>query len=165
MKKTEWRDIPGYANPYRISECGEVQQFRNGKWVTLLPETRNRTQVRLRGKDGKQKRVGVFRLLDEFFNGGYARKHGLRVSPKNGMKSDCTLENLTYKTQSEIGRAARSRSAKTPVIRIDRNGNTEVYPSVTEAAKASGLTIQALDRRMYHGVLDPRGYKWKVLDS
>jgi hypothetical protein len=158
-----WRDIPGYAYPYRIRDRGEVQQFRGGAWKTISVRVTRRAQVILRKPDGTQRRLGVFRLLDELFNDGYARKHGLCVSPKNGVKSECTLENLTYKTRAEIGRESWSRGSRRPVMRTDRNGNVELYPSVIAAAKASGLTVQSLDRRLYHGVLDPRGYRWKVL--
>ena len=163
MKETEWRDIPGYAYPYRISDRGEVQKLKNGTWTPMAVRVERRAIVTLRTKDGKQRPMGVFRLLDEFFNNGYARKHGLCVSPKNGVKIDCTLENLTYRTHGEIGRSSRSRGSRKPVMRTDRNGKVTLYHSVNEAAKDSGLTIQSLDRRLYHGVLDPRGYRWKVL--
>ena len=162
MKSNEWAYIPGYKTPYRINRSGVVQQLRHGKWATIKSEvTPRRTEVRLRGLDGKQKRVGVFRLLDRCFCGGYGEKHGLRVGPKNGVRSDCTLENLTYRTQSEIGRANMTRTFRKPVIRYDRNGNTTLYRSVTEAARANGLTTSTLDRRMYGGVMDPRGYRFE----
>lgn len=163
MVNTQWRDIPGYAYPYRISDQGEVQQLRNGKWVSLITEvTPRRATVKLRGLDGKQHRKGVFRLLDEYFNDSYARKHGLCVGPKNGVKSECTLDNLAYKTHEEIGRHSITRSMKKTVIRRDKAGNMVVYSSIKEAAKESGLTTQSLDRRIYRGVLDPRGYRWEI---
>ena len=164
MKKTEWRDIPGYAYPYRISDQGEVQQLRDGKWKPLTVTITRRAEVHLRLENGKQCRKGVFRLLDECFRGGYGKRHGLCACPRNGVKGDCTLENLTYRTQAEIGRSSRCRTGRKAVMRTDRHGNVEIYPSVREAARASGLTVQTLDRRLYHGVLDPRGYRWKVLD-
>ena len=119
----------------------------------------------MRLENGKQCRKGVFRLLDEYFNGGYARKHGLCVGPRNGVKSDCTLENLAYKTHEEIGRRSFTRSAKKAVIRRDKDGNEVIYSSMQEAARKSGLTPQSLDRRIYQGVLDPRGYTWEVVDG
>lgn len=160
-----WRDIPGYAYPYRISDQGEVQQIRNGKWVSLAVTVTRRAEVHLRLENGKQCRAGVFRLLDEYFNDGYASKHGVCVGPKNGVKSECTLDNLAYKTHEEIGRNSFTRSAKKPVIRRDRAGNGVIYPSIKEAARKSGLTPQSLDRRIYNGVLDPRGYTWEVVDG
>lgn len=159
----EWRNIPGYKYPYRISDQGEVQKWDGKAWVTLIPDTISaRVQVRLKRKNGVQHRVGVFRLLDKYFNGGYADKHGLCVGPKNGVKTECTLENLAYKTQSEIGRKALSRTARKSVIRYDRYGNATIYPSVHEAATKNGLSNSSLDRRLYQGVLDPRGYKFEV---
>ena len=159
----EWREIPGYKYPYRISDQGEVQKWDGKAWVTLIPDTISvRVHVRLKRENGVQHRVGVFRLLDKYFNGGYADKHGLCVGPKNGVKTECTLENLAYKTQSEIGRKALSRTVRKPVIRYDRYGNATIYPSVHEAATKNGLSKSSLDRRLYQGVLDPRGYRFEV---
>lgn len=164
--ENEWAYIPDLQTPYRISKNGVVQQFRFGKWVTLKQEfTPRRTEVRMRTKDGKQKRFGVFRLLDKFFCDGYGEKNGLCVGPKNGVKSECTLENLAYKTQSEIAKNSLTMSMQKPVVRYDKNGNTTVYKSVKEAAKKSGMTPQSLDRRIYGGVLDPRGYRWEIFDG
>lgn len=158
-----WRNIDGYKYPYRISDQGEVQKWDGKRWVTLALDTiSTRVQVRLRRTDGRQHKVGVFRLLDQYFNGGYAEKHGLCVGPKNGMKTNCTLENLAYKTQADIGRKAMYQTAKKTIIRYDRHGNATVYQSVKEAAKQNDLTPSSLDRRLYHGVLDPRGYRWEV---
>ncbi|WP_156333694.1 hypothetical protein [Anaerotruncus colihominis] len=50
------------------------------------------------------------------------------------------------------------------IVRYDRNGNMELYRSVTEAAKKSGLTLSSLERRLRQEVLDPRGYKWELLE-
>lgn len=157
-----WRRIEGYKYPYRINEQGEVQWFRWGRWMPMKPYLRNRAEVRLRGLDGKQKRVGVFRLLDECFCGGYARKNGLCVGPKNGVQMDCTLENMAYRTQSEIGKRTMERTMRKTVIRYDRNGEATVYRSISEAARKNGMTKCALGRRLYGGVLDPRGYRFEV---
>lgn len=159
-----WKEIPGYKNPYRIDENGTVQQFTRGKWVTVTPYvTRSRAEVRLRGLDGKQKHVGIFRLLDLCFMRGYGEKNGLSIGPKNGMKSDCAIENMMYQTKSDVGKKSFSRARKRIVIRHDKDGNQTVYKSVEEAARKNGLTRASLDRRAYHGVLDPRGYRWEIL--
>ena len=160
-----WKPITGYLNNYRINELGDVQQFQRDKWISLTVDTGGpRAEVRLRGLDGKQKRVGVFRLLDRCFCGGYADKNGLCAIPKNGVKSECTLENLSYKALTDITSAARSRAMSKAIVRYDRNGNMELYRSVTEAAKKSGLTLSSLERRLRQEVLDPRGFKWELLE-
>ena len=161
----EWRDIPGYKYPYRISSEGVVQQLVRGKWkdLSVRLERGVRAEVRLRRMDGKQVHCGVFRLLDEYFRGGYARKHGLCTCPRNGVKTDCTLDNLCYKRQSDIGRESMRRTMRKPVVRYDRHGNTKLYKSVMDAARDSGLSVTGLDRRLHHGMADPRGYRWEVL--
>ena len=157
-----WKEIKGYKYPYRISNQGDVQWFRWGRWMSLKVILSNRANVRLRGIDGKQKKVGVFRLLDEYFCGGYARKNGLCVGPKNGVQTECTLENMEYKTRSEIGKKSMSRTMRKTVIRYDRSGNATIYRSVQEAAEKNRLTTSSLDRRLYKSVLDPRGYRFEV---
>ena len=87
-----------------------------------------------------------------------------KAIPKNGMKSECTLENLSYKALTDITSAACSRAMSKAIVRYDRNGNMELYRSVTEAAKKSGLTLSSLERRLRQEVLDPRGYKWELLE-
>lgn len=161
--ENEWAYIPGFKTPYRINRDGVVQQLRGKKWVTLKYDvTKRRTEVRLRSNDGKQKRVGVFCLLDRFFCDGYGEKNGLCVGPKNGVRSECSLENMEYKTQSQIGKKNMARTFKKPVIRYDRHGNSTIYSSISEAAEKNSLTPSSLDRRLYYGVLDPRGYRWEL---
>lgn len=162
--ESEWALIRGFHHLYRINRSGVVQQQKGDKWVTLKRSvTRRRVEVRFRDLDGKQKKYGVFRLLDKYFCGSYGETHGFRVCPANGVRTECTVDNIAYKTQSEIGRKSLTRTMKKPVVRYDRFGNTTLYESVQEAAKKNGLTPQALDRRIYHGILDPRGYKWEIL--
>ena len=159
-----WAEIDGYAYPYRISTDGTVQKKMGEKWITLAVSTDNgRAEVKLRRVNGTQRKVGVLRLMDRIFCDGYADKNNLRVTPKNGMKTDCALENLGYATQNEIGRAALRRTARKPVARTDRNGVVSVYKSLKEAAQKSGLTVSSLERRIKGEVFDPRGYKWEVL--
>lgn len=158
-----WKDIPGYGTPYRINEIGEVQQLRHGKWKPLKANiSRGRVEVFLRTIDGKQTKIGVFRLLDRAFRGGYADRNNLKTVAANGMWSECTLDNLTYRSQAEIVCGGAARCLRTPIIRYDRNGDTEIYKSVEDAARKNGLSRAGLDRRMYHGVLDPRGYRFEL---
>ena len=159
----KWAEITGYANRYRISTEGVVQQHRWNRWVTLSRQvTPRRTEGLLRGLDGKQKHLGVFRLLDRTFCGGYAEKHGLCVGPKNGVRQDCTLQNLAYRTQAEIGRESTSRHMKKPVIVYDRLGQAEIYHSLKEAALKTGLSRAAVGRRIHKGVMDAKGRHFEL---
>ena len=158
-----WADIDGYRYPYRVSDQGEVQKWDGARWLTLSQDASGvRVQVRLMKKDGTPQKVGVLRLLDRHFNGGYADRHGLCVGPKNGVKTDCTLKNIAYRTQSEIGRKSMARTMRRPVIRYDRHGGVIIYKSVKEAARKNGMSPSALDSRLYRGVLDPNGYRFEV---
>lgn len=160
-----WRNISGYKFPYRISEEGEVQRQDPDGWHTLSVWINNkRAVVALRSMDGTQKRVPVTRLMDEHFFGGRAKREGLRISHRNGSKLDCSAKNLVFMTQSQLGKLHGSRGARRPVVRYDRNGRSTIYKSVKEAAEKNGMSPSTLDRRLYGGVLDPRGYRFIVLD-
>ena len=158
-----WKNIPGYKYPYRINDQGEVQQLRSGAWQTLKRSAaRGRMEVLLRTTEGKQVRAGVFQLLDLAFRGGYAARNRLCSVAANGVKTECTLDNLSYLPQAEVARRGMVRCQRKPVIRYDRNGGAEVYKAVGEAAKKNGLSRPALVKRLYHGVLDPRGYHFEL---
>lgn len=156
-----WKKIDGYRYNYRVNDQGEVQKLAGQKWVLLKPKVvGNRACVSLRDKTGKQTRVPLVRLMDEYFFGGRAKREGLCVYHKNGIKTDCAIENLLLITQSEIGQMQGSRGSRKTVIRYDRHGNATVYKSLKEAAQKNGISTTSLDRRIYGNVLDPRGYKF-----
>lgn len=158
-----WKEIPGYKFPYRISDQGEVQKWDKKAWVTLRHRiTWNRLYVCLRQADGKQAKVALVRLMDDAFFGGRAKRDGLRMLHKNGVKTECSADNLVPTPQSELGRIYGARGARKPVIRYDRNGNSTLYHSVKEAAQKNGLSTSAMDRRIYGKVLDPRGYRFEI---
>lgn len=159
-----WKDIPGYARPYRINEHGTVQQGKNGKWVDLKPRIEaSRCEVRLRDTRGQYQHVGLFQLLDRVFNDSYASKNGLCACPRNGVKSECTLENMAYMSQSDVARRCLGKARRKPVVRYDRHGESVIYKTVSEAAEKNGMTRSSMLRRMRGEVLDPRGYKFELL--
>ena len=158
-----WKDIPGYGAPYRINEIGEVQQLRHGKWKPLKANlSRGRVEVFLRTIDGKQTKIGVFRLLDRAFRGGYADRNDLKTVAANGAWTECFLDNLAYLSQAEVARRGAVRCQNKPAMRHDRYGNTEMYKSIGDAAEKNGMSRSAMAQRLYHGVLDPRGYRFEL---
>lgn len=157
-----WKKIEGYKFDYRISDQGNVQRFFQDKgWVELKTKVSlNRLHVTLRRTDGTQTKIAVVNLMDKCFFGGYARKNGLKITHKNGIKTDCAAENLHFTTPEEIGRLWGIVGSRKTVIRYDRHGNATAYSSVKEAARKNNLTTSSMNRRLNHGVLDPRGYRF-----
>lgn len=160
-----WRDIPGYAYPYRINEAGEVWRLdaKTRSWVQVKQLIRKRATVCLRREDGKQRHVGVARLMDRAFFGGYAEKNGLKAYHKDGAKGNCARNNLLWLTQSQIGQKHGGRGREKAVFEYDRFGSeVAVYRSITAAAKAHGMSRSAMANRISGLVLDPGGHFYKL---
>ena len=109
-----WKEIYGYKFRYRINDDGKVQKFdsKRNVWVDLSVKVAERATVSLRTKEGKQVEVGVSRLMDQAFFGGYAQKNGLKAAHRNASKADCSRGNLIFLNQSQLGRWHGGRGEK-----------------------------------------------------
>ena len=139
----EWRAIEGYYYPYRISETARVQMFDNGKWIDIsakLHPTSRRVEVSLRREDGSRKNASLAHLMADAFMGGC--KPGYNIIHKNGMKTDCEIENLAFATKYETGKKYGGTARRKPVLKVDKNGELlSVYPSAAEAGKANFISV------------------------
>ena len=163
-----WKDITGYGCPYRINEEGDVWRFDRAqkKWMRCKPLVRKRTVVFLRLKDGRQKQVGVTRLMDRAFFNGYGEKNGLSAYHKDGSKANCSRDNLLWMTQSEIGKIHGGRGRRKPVIEYDRQGKeVAIYKSITAAGKAHNVGRVAMANRISGRVLDPSGHFFRLEEN
>ena len=106
-----WKQIDGYFWPYRINEEAEVQRLaENGEWRPLTPflarniksHPNGRLSVNLKTKEGKFKNVFVKTLMVDAFMGG--KKPGVSYILRNGMQSDCSLNNIAMATPSQVGK-------------------------------------------------------------
>lgn len=155
-----WKNIEGYFWPYRINEKAEVQrQIGPDEWKTLTNfVTRDggryrRLRVRMRLPDGRYTNVLVKNLMIDAFMGG--RKPGMFVTFRNGMVSDCALENLVYTTPTEVGKRYGG-CCRRPVVKIDKRGRVvEAYGSVSEAARKNYMSTKAVQWRCDKKVRDP----------
>lgn len=160
-----WRQINGYQYPYRINEEAQVQKWDGKQWIDIRARiSGNRAVVYLRTVEGKQYKAALVRLMDDAFWEGRAKRDGLHITHRNGVKLDCELRNLVAVKPGQAGRKYHGRPNQKPIIRRDRDGGEMLYSSVSEAARKNGLSLASLDRRLYHGVLDPRGYRFEVFD-
>lgn len=158
-----WKEIEGYKFPYRISDQGIVQKFHERKgWINISTFLYGgRFRVRLKGFDEKQKTIPIVSLMDKYFFDGYAKKNGLKIFHKNGSKADCSIENLEFLTQSEIGKKCGAFSKRKAVVKSKNGVDIEVYSSVKEAAKKNGLTRSSLSRRIKGKTLDEKGREFR----
>lgn len=161
-----WREITGYKYRYRISDQGEVQRFYQDKgWLPIASKiTWNRLHVTLRRIDGKQTKIAVVNLMDQYFFDGYGRKNGFHISHKNGSKTDCSVSNLFFTSQSEIGKRWGAAGQRKAVI-MSYKGEETVYQSVLEAAQKNGITTSSLTRRLKGRVFDQKGREFRYAEG
>ena len=79
--------------------------------------------VYLRTVEGKQYKAALVRLMDDAFWEGRAKRDGLHITHRNGVKLDCELRNLVAVKPGQAGRKYHGRPHKRPVIRLDLHGS------------------------------------------
>ena len=108
-----WRQINGYQYPYRINEEAQVQKWDGKQWIDIRARiSGNRAVVYLRTVEGKQYKAALVRLMDDAFWEGRAKRDGLHITHRNGVKLDCELRNLVAVKPGQAGRKYHGRPHK-----------------------------------------------------
>lgn len=139
MQNEIWKDIPGYAGLYQVSNTGRIKSFKNqyGHGVRILNGEKTKSgyiQVSL-----NKKRYKIHRLVAMVF---IPNPDGLpQINHKNEIKTDNRVENLewcTGKYNVNYGTAIERRSKKRgkPVMCIE-TGN--VFASCNAAGRELNL--------------------------
>lgn len=148
MKSEEvWLPIKGFEDKLEVSSIGRVRSVE--RVVAFGPNTRKvqQTVYRLHNdRDGYKiagisgKTIKVHRAVAEAFIPNPENKP--QVNHIDGNKANNRVENLEWATQEEnMGHASRNRLTKhVSVIRDDG----EEYHTVTEAAKANGVSVACI---------------------
>lgn len=93
----EWKDIPGYKNEYKISNCGRVFSVKKGD--VLFPNQKKDYLSVALCKNGHKKRFLIHRLVAEAFIPNPENKPC--VDHINTVRFDNRVENLRWVTHSE----------------------------------------------------------------
>lgn len=93
-----FKDIPGYAGRYSISDAGRVYSYLSNKFLSLQRHRDGHLHVALYGL-GQVKQFWVHRLVLASFVGPCPE--GQEVRHLNGHASDNRLENLEYGTRMQ----------------------------------------------------------------
>ena len=152
-----WKEIEGYKYPYRVSDTGRIQSCYSGKWVDLSPSVhgkRKRLEITFVAQDGTKELVPVKYLVADAFMGG--RRPGYNIIHKNGMKSDCAVENLAFANKHDTGKMYGAIGRRKAVLKLDRSGNLlAVYHSAKEAAKKNFMYEGQVKRHCRGDIQNP----------
>lgn len=138
----EWRNIPGYDERYLVSNRGHVigPRGRNKPF-----KSRDGYMIATLYNYGTKIRKGVHVLVGLAFIPNPEKKP--EINHKNGLRDDNRVENLEWVTCSENNLHRRrvlhggGGRPKKPVVCIDTG---VVYPSISEAAKATGSILEKI---------------------
>lgn len=166
-----WRKIEGYLYDYQINDLGQMRKVNpDGSIVELKPHKNKENgvySISLRVAKNKRKHVAVKYLMDEVFFDGYAKKHGLSITHKNGFQTDCSVYNLLFVTPSQLGK--RYKNAEKRVAKVDKHGCIiEFYASCEEAARKNFISKTAVYHRVNNLLKNPwklDGYNYQFVED
>ena len=173
-----WKDFPDYESVYQISNKGRVKslsrQIIHRGTPTILPEILMRQHTTNKGYKSFRTCVNYkTRLI--LIHVAVARafipnpENKTDVNHIDGDKGNNDLSNLEWNTRSEnlkhayrLGLMSRKGIVvkKTPVIRIDSDGNVKEYDSLNDAKK-EGFTTPSVSRCCKKETKSYKGYKWE----
>lgn len=94
----EWRDISGYEGLYKVSDRGQIYSLSSNKMLAIQHDKRGYPRVSI-SKNGELKSFRIHRLVAAAFLNNPENKR--TVNHKNGVKTDNSVENLEYASDSE----------------------------------------------------------------
>jgi hypothetical protein len=143
-----WKDVPGYAGQYQVSNTGKVRNAKRGRELKPHTQGSGYKQTML-SVNGKRSHPLVHRLVAAAFIPNPENKP--QINHKNGNKSDNRADNLEWCTMSEnlqhrhkvLGQVG---TRSTPVTCVE-TGKT--YQSMKAAAQELGVSRQGILRCCY----------------
>lgn len=179
-----WKPIKGYEGLYSVSNMGRVKslagkQRGSGKGTPIYQsEDIDVKPCMLRTgylgfnlcQDGEKKHALLHRIVATAF---VPNPDNLpQVNHKDGNKRNNRADNLEWVTAKQNVRHAFDTGIHLPTIHkeqckvlqvTDREGNTQTFPSMAEAARHLGVTRQSITNCIRRGVSNRKGYKFQLI--
>lgn len=178
MQEEIWKTIDGFEN-YQISSLCRVKSkgneySRKEKILKPIQTTVGYLAVNLYSK-GKVKQRNIHRLFSLYFMPNPENKP--QINHKDGIKDNCTPENLEWATQAEntlhaysknliskpnLGKSGKESRMSKPVFKCDLSGNIiSKYDSMTLATIDTGIDTGSISRCCQHKVNKTKNFKWE----
>lgn len=172
-----WKAIPGYEGLYEASDLGRIRSLgrecnsknnsRQRKRVRILVQEvtiHGYCRVRLFDTNGSAQHHAVHRLIMSTFIGA----SDLQINHINEIKTDNRLVNLEYCTPKQnCNHGTRNEKIggyknRIPVDMIASDGETiKAFDSITDAAKATGLSRFSIKLCCNGKLKTAGGYSWR----
>lgn len=166
----EWKKVNGYTR-YEVSNMGRVRNIHT-KELKAIRQTKTGYFITDLKENGKKKTSYIHRLVAEAF---IPNPNGLpQVNHKDENKKNNAVGNLEwctaiynnkYGTHNERIKATKTEVYGKKVAQVDcKTGDVlKVYDSLTEGAKAVGVTKQAIKYAISEGTHTAGGFRWVVV--
>lgn len=143
-----WKPVVG-ASRYEVSDLGRVRSLGSrARILSLSPNSAGYLVVGITFNDGRSTSRTVMSLVAEAFIG--EKPEGMRVKPRNGVKTDCRLENLVYSTPKaapgEVHTLSKFSYLQTKAIRALYATGEFSQPDLAEVFGVSHSTINKIVR-------------------
>lgn len=167
----KWKKINGYTR-YEVSNMGNVRNYYTKK-LKAVRKTKTGYYITDLKENGKQKTVYIHRLVAEaFVENAFSLPCVNHIDENKANNCEKNLEwcdvayNNSYGSRPERMKETKIKRYGKRVAQIDCQTNEilKTYNSITEGAKAIGITKQAIDWSISKANHTAGGFRWVVME-
>lgn len=173
MGEITWKEVPGYEGLYRVSNVGQIQNIKRGKYLKSTITRGGYARVYLYDKNIQRKAIFVHRIVCMAF---HENPQNLpQVNHINMDKLDNSASNLewcspSYNIKHSYENGGREHNKKKLLLATHKevlclNDSGEVvkeYFSLMDAARDTGSNVSNICACCHGRVKKVGGYKWKL---